>query len=266
MHESTNSEPACPHVVETVTPTLFRPSKLAAGPFLGVQGGVIAAMLARAARASAPEAFHPLSQRTEFLRRVPLVACRISTAVVHRGRRIVSVDATLTDTASTQTYARANAVFVSAVDIELEHSPVERPWGGLVSPERLKSGQSPSPHGEPWLMDALEGRAGPDGAVWFRWKLPLFSDGRASSYELALGPADWTHGIARPGYPGPGPASAWPNSDLTVHLNRMPDGEWLGLLPRGRWSSAGRGIGFSDLFDCHGPFGRVAMGVVLIAK
>jgi hypothetical protein len=49
-------------------------------------------------------------------------------------------------------------------------------------------------------MNAMEARAG-DGIVWFRMNQSII-DGAASLSTVplssVLGPADWTHGIARP--------------------------------------------------------------------
>ncbi len=50
-------------------------------------------------------------------------------------------------------------------------------------------------HGRSWFMDAMEARAS-DDAAWFRLNHPII-DG-AGPFAGVLGPADWTHGIARP--------------------------------------------------------------------
>jgi hypothetical protein len=49
-----------------------------------------------------------------------------------------------------------------------------------------------------------------------------------------------------------------------VHFARAPRGPWIGVRPAARWRRSGLGLGYGDLLDLDGSFGRVAMGVVLI--
>jgi hypothetical protein len=57
---------------------------------------------------------------------------------------------------------------------------------------------------------------------------------------------------------------AFPNSDLSVQFDRAPRGEWIGVRTFTRWRPQGLGIGYGDLLDLDGGFGRVGMGVVLV--
>jgi hypothetical protein len=107
-------------------------------------------------------------------------------------------------------------------------------------------------------MDAMEARAG-DGVAWFRLRHRVI-DG-AGPLSSVLGPADWTHGIARPLEN----AVADPNPNLTVQLFRQPVGEWVGVRAQARWRpAAGLGIGSGTLLDVNGEIGRVSMAVVLV--
>ena len=76
-----------------------------------------------------------------------------------------------------------------------------------------------------------------------------------------LGPADWTHGIARPVQD----VVADPNPNLTVQLFRQPVGGWVGVRAEARWRPAGGlGAGSGVLLDVHGEIGRVSMSVILV--
>ena len=76
-----------------------------------------------------------------------------------------------------------------------------------------------------------------------------------------LGPADWTHGIARPFQD----VVADPNPNLTVQLFRQPEGRWVGIRAEARWRPAGGlGVGSGVLLDIHGEIGRVSMSVILV--
>jgi hypothetical protein len=118
-------------------------------------------------------------------------------------------------------------------------------------------------HGNRWFMDAMEAREG-DGVAWFRLNHAVI-DGAESlpmmPLSSVLGPADWTHGIARPVQD----VVADPNPNLTVHLFRQPVGEWLGIRAQARWRPAGGlGAGGGVLLDVHGEIGRVSMSVILV--
>ena len=109
-------------------------------------------------------------------------------------------------------------------------------------------------------MEAREG----DGVAWFRLNHAVI-DGAESlpmmPLSSVLGPADWTHGIARPVQD----VVADPNPNLTVQLFRQPVGEWLGIRAQARWRPAGGlGAGGGVLLDVHGEIGRVSMSVILV--
>ena len=83
----------------------------------------------------------------------------------------------------------------------------------------------------------------------------------AGPLSSVLGPADWTHGIARPVQN----VVADPNPNLTVQLFRQPVGEWVGVRAETRWRPAGGlGAGSGMLLDVHGEIGRVSMSVILV--
>jgi hypothetical protein len=109
----------------------------------------------------------------------------------------------------------------------------------------------------------MDARAG-DGVAWFRMNDAIIdsagslSKGRLSS---VLGPAGWTHGIARPF----SDVVADPNPNLTVQLFRQPEGRWMGIRAEARWWPAGGvGVGSGVLLDINGEIGRVSMSVILV--
>ncbi|MEH2520727.1 hypothetical protein V1279_006300 [Bradyrhizobium sp. AZCC 1610] len=103
-----------------------------------------------------------------------------------------------------------------------------------------------------------------DGVAWFRMNQAII-DGTGSLSKVplssVLGPADWTHGIARPFQD----MVADPNPNLTVQLFHRPAGEWVGIRAQARWRSAGGvGAGSGVLLDINGKIGRVSMSVILV--
>jgi hypothetical protein len=127
-----------------------------------------------------------------------------------------------------------------------------------VDPSQFPLRSPHAVHGRSWFMDAMEARAG-DDAVWFRLNHPIIEG--AGALSSVLGPADWTHGIARPLQN----VVADPNPNLTVQLFRPPAGAWVGVRAQTRWRpSAGIGTGSGVLLDTHGEIGRVSMSVILV--
>ena len=116
-------------------------------------------------------------------------------------------------------------------------------------------------HGKPWFMDAMEAREG-DGVAWFRLHHAVIDGAGSLPLSSVLGPADWTHGIARPFQN----VVADPNPNLTVQLFRPPSGPWVGV--RAANEVAARRRGWVPAAACcstsHGEIGRVSMSVILV--
>jgi hypothetical protein len=133
-----------------------------------------------------------------------------------------------------------------------------RPVSDAADPTRFPVCTRRAAHGRPWFMEAMEARAG-DGVAWFRMNhASIDGAGSLSKVRLCsvLGPADWTHGIARP----LSDVVADPNPNLTVQLFRQPEGRWIGIRAEAKWRPVGGlGVGSGGLLDIHGEIGRVSM-------
>jgi hypothetical protein len=109
-------------------------------------------------------------------------------------------------------------------------------------------------------MEAMQAREG-EGVAWFRLGHAIIDGAGSLPLSSVLGPADWTHGIARPFQN----VVADPNPNLTVQLFRQPSGPWVGIRAQTRWrSGAGLGTGSGVLLDIHGEIGWVSMSVILV--
>jgi len=239
-------------------PNHWQPSALAAGPFAGLQGGAVASLLTAEVEAIAGERKWgtAVSVTAWFLRPTPMAGLRTRLEVLTDGGRVSVIDNTL--------WAENEDQACATVRVTLSRErAVEVP--GLIDGEATITDPTLFPvrtrkaaHGRPWFMDAMETRVGEDVA-WFRLAQPVI-DG-AGPLSSVLGPADWTHGIARPFQN----VVADPNPNLTVQLFRRPRGEWVGIRAETRWKpDTGCGLGSGTLLDVHGEIGRVSMSVVLL--
>ena len=236
----------------------WQPSALAAGPFAGLQGGAVASLLTAEVEALAEERKWgtAVAATAWFLRPTPMASLRTQLSVLTEGGRVSVVDNTLwavneeAPCATVRvTLSRERAVEIPGFTDQVSEA---------ADPERLPPRKIKAAHGRPWFMDAMEARAG-DGVAWFRLNQAVIEG--AGPLASVLGPADWTHGIARPFQN----VVADPNPNLTVQLFRQPQGAWVGVRAETRWRpSAGLGTGSGTLLDLTGEIGRVSMSVILV--
>jgi hypothetical protein len=243
----------------------WKPSALAAGPFAGLQGGAVASLLTAEieAQATSRKWGTAISASAWFLRPTPMTDLRSELSVVSEGGRVSVVDNTLWPADDDQPCATVRVTLSRerAVEIQdLEVPGFADPVGDTADPTRFPVRTRRAAHGKPWFMDAMEARAG-DGVAWFRLDHAIIEGAGSLPLSSVLGPADWTHGIARPVYN----VVADPNPNLTVQLFRPPSGPWVGVRAETRWRpAAGLGAGSGVLLDIHGEIGRVSMSVILV--
>jgi hypothetical protein len=239
-------------------PHHWQPSALAAGPFAGLQGGAVASLLTAEVEAIAAERKWgtAVSATAWFLRPTPMADLRTQLTVLTEGGRVSVVDNTLWPIGEAQPCATVRVTLSRERAVEVPGLADEA--GEPVDPTRYPRRTRQAAHGRPWFMDAMEARAG-DDVAWFRMNHQVI-DG-AGPLSSVLGPADWTHGIARPLQN----VVADPNPNLTVQLLRPPQGEWVGIRAQTRWRPAtGFGLGSGTLLDVRGEIGRISMSVVLM--
>jgi hypothetical protein len=239
-------------------PNHWQPSALAAGPFAGLQGGAVASLLTAEVEALAEQRKWgtAVSVTAWFLRPTPMANLRTRLAVLTEGGRVSVVDNTLWPDGEDAPCATVRVTLSRERGVDL---PGFADGGGdAFDPLQFPLRTRRAAHGRAWFMDAMEARKG-DDIAWFRLCHEIIEG--AGPLSSVLGPADWTHGIARPLEN----VVADPNPNLTVQLFRPPLGEWLGVRAQTRWKLAtGLGIGSGTLFDVHGEIGRVSMSVVLV--
>jgi hypothetical protein len=245
-------------VFEPLGPHRWQPTPLAAGPFAGLQGGAVASLLTAEVEALAASRNWgtAIASSAWFLRPTPMTELRTALSVVTEGGRVSVIDNTLWPAGEEQPCATVR------VTLSRERA-VEVP--GFVEPVCVRTDPTEFPvrtrraaHGATWFMEAMEARGG-EGVAWFRMKQPVVDN--AGPLSSVLGPADWTHGIARPLQD----VVADPNPNLTVQLFRQPAGEWVGIGAQARWRpGGGLGAGSGVLLDVHGEIGRVSMSVILV--
>ena len=249
---------------------LFRATELTRGPWdPGAQHAGPPAALLGYALEGLPESddFQVGRVTFEILRSVPIAPVRVEARVARPGRRVEMLEAELSDA--------EGEVLMRARGWRLRTTRLELPGEALIAsqppplPEKARStgffptGQEHGYHSAMEIRfvagDFLE--PGP-ATAWLRMRYPLVAGEEPTPLQRTLIAADVGNGIS---------AALdfrrflFINVDLTVHLERMPKGEWIGVdaatLPR----ASGTGTAESTLFDENARLGR-ALQTLLIAE
>jgi len=244
----------------------FVSTNLTRGPWSAEHqhAGPPAALVARAIEALEPDGLLVARFTLEVLRPLPLVPLRVETRMVKSGRRVQLVEASLLGDDDAE-LARASAWRIRPADEPVPEVGLEPPAlpGPETSPE---SALYEPPWGESYFTATewrLAGGAiaapGP-AAVWIRMRVPLVAGEEPSPLARVLVAADSANGIS---WELPWDTHLFVNTDLTVHLARMPEGEWVCLDARSRIGPRGIGLSESVLWDERGWIGRGAQSLLV---
>jgi hypothetical protein len=243
----------------------FVPGPMTRGPWSAQHqhGGPPAALLARQIERRAPETV--LARMTvDFLKPVPIAPLSVKVEVLRAGRKVERVMATLLHEGDAVAHAVAVQVRPQGVDVP---APRERP--DLPLPEPLPRWHFPFfPQGGVSYDTSVDVRIARgvfgSGAVfaWMRQVVPLLPGEAPSPMQRVLVVADSGSGV---GAALDRARFRFVNADLTVHLHRPPDGDWIGLDALTALQPIGLGLTDTRLFDTRGPIGRADQGLVLEA-
>jgi hypothetical protein len=247
----------------------FVPTGWTRGPWSAdaQHAGPPAALLGRAFEALEPaEGFRVARLTVEILRPIPMAPLRVAAEAVLTRRRVQFATATLHD--DDGEVARAGAWRIRASEQQLPDvglGPVEVPL-----PEESADGTWWQPRWRPSYFDAMEWRLaagavlepGP-AAVWMRMRVPLVAGEEPSPLTRVLVVADSANGISwELGFDG----FLFVNTELTVHLVRLPAGEWVCLDARTRIDPEGVGLAQSVLWDERGRLGAGAQSLLVAPR
>jgi len=251
----------------------FTPTEHARGPWdpRALHGGAPAALIARAFERIEPGAELPLARLGfELLKPIPLAPLTLTTRIVRKGRRVQELVAELsTDVGSAgeDLVCRASALRIQPVPAGLPDSGQEPP-AAMPGPEHGKAtqfalnkaaGTSLATTGMEmsWLTDPWD--QGP-GRVWMRLRHRLLPGEQPTPLTRLVATADFGNGVSAA---LPFEDYLFINADLTIHLWRQPQGEWIGLDAHTLLVSGGIGTAESVLHDEHGAVGRAFQTLVV---
>lgn len=247
----------------------FVPSALTIGPWdpKFQHGGPPSALLGRAVeRFGEASEFQVARITIDLLRPIPLAPLRVEVEPVRQGKLVEWLEAKLF--ADDEELARARALRIRRESVAFE-GPNATPLPPPRSPDGVEAFQFPFfsveiAYHRSVEICFVEGQWGEGPAtVWSRLRQPVVAGEEASGIERLLVVADASNGVA-PTLPIT--EFTFVNPDLTVYLNRPPDGEWLGLSARSVPQPNGVGLVQSVLFDRSGEIGRSAQSLLIRAR
>ncbi|HKN56428.1 MAG TPA: thioesterase family protein [Amycolatopsis sp.] len=210
------------------------------------------------------EANHPaeIARVTiEILGPAPVTELSVRSWVERPGRSVELLQAELS--AANRVVARASAWRIAASDTTAIATD-----GGPLLPQPGSVGESPWPKGwQGGYLDAVEWRAVRGGmdapgpaAVWARPRIPLVDGEEPSGLQRLFTVADSGNGVSN----FLDPREWWfINTELTVHLRRPPEGEWIGLDAVTLVGPRGTGTATSILHDGRGPVATGAQALLV---
>jgi Acyl-CoA thioesterase C-terminal domain/Acyl-CoA thioesterase N-terminal domain len=197
----------------------------------------------------------------DILRPVPITRLKVEARVLRPGRSVELVEASLSDDQDELVHARA---------WRIAHGPEIDAVPGEPAPPGPTEGSEEPFFPIPWDVGyhtAMEWRfargaflePGP-ATIWLRMRHPLVPGESPTPLQRVLIAADTGNGAS-----GPFGLSThtFVNTDLSVHLFRHPEGEWVCLDAVSLNDEHGLGLAESALYDERGRVGRGAQTLLV---
>jgi acyl-coenzyme A thioesterase PaaI-like protein len=267
---------------------LFVPTEHARGPWDhgALHGGAPAALIVSEFERIQPGEELPFARLSfEFLRPVPMAPLKLTTRISRPGRRVQALQAALE--ADGVTVCRASALRLVATPERLPElalgqvnaaraQAIGRPLDGQLVHFALDGSDHKSFASSAMEMRFLEGappagelpegdtasRHIPSGAakVWMRLRYPLLADRPLTPLVRLVATSDFGNGVATV---LPFEEYLFINADLTISLDRRPEGEWVALDARTLLHPGGIGWAESVVHDELGAVGRATQALVV---
>lgn len=241
----------------------FVASQLTEGPWQAgaMHGGAPAALVAHVVALVPSLAPMATSRITcEIVRPVPVKKLTVDVAVLREGKRIQIVDVTVRD--ATMTFVHARALRIRMADIPEPTALVAPPAGPDTGPRASFAGMGCPFTDEASDIRFVEGSfhtRGP-GFAWHRLLVDTVGGEEVFPESRAIAAADFGNGISSLFDPK---EVAFINPDLSLHLYRPPDGEWIGIASTSNHAGGGSGLTESSMYDVTGGFGIALQSLYL---
>jgi hypothetical protein len=196
----------------------------------------------------------------EFLRPVPMTALTVQTRQIRPGRRIQLLEVGIDGPDGEVVRATGLRIRRSPTDVPADEAGAPGPGPEQLGPWTRSWSELDAFHSQGVDIRPLDRSSMSPGSVWIRAKVPLLEGEDLTPLQRALAAADFPNGVSLRLDPA---RYLSINPDVTVHLHREPDGEWVHLEARTFASPDGTGVAEGVLSDLRGRFGRSMQSLIL---
>ena len=261
------SEPAGEQAVFVPDGDQLVPTQLAGGPWSpdALHGGAAAGLLARTLEPLVPGGMRVTRLAVDLRGEVPFAPLRATAERVRPGRRVGVVCARLE--AGARVVASATAQLIRTEPVAGVARWVAEPRPHATDPE---AGRRPEWTGveRPGFARAVEftahGQEGTGGHVmWTRLLRPLVAGEAPSPFVRLCALSDFASGS---GNDLDFTRFASINPDLTLHIDRVPEGEWIGIEGSTDIAGDGTGQSLASLYDRRGRVARALASLYVAAR
>jgi hypothetical protein len=241
----------------------FVPTAIAGGPWGSFMSGVfVGGILGHAVERAVigdPD-LQPARLTVDLLRPAAMTPVRIRTEIVRQGRRLVLVEAEMTQSDTDTVVAKASGLFLRKGEqppgtvwtspVAMPHFPAE-PDGPVDDATMLIWTYGKHPDGAGGVGVLAEWQHDGPKFVWVRHAKPLIDGESMTAFTHAAMAGDVASSLTHFGTDG----LYFINADYTVTLSRLPDGPDIGLAALTHSSHGGVATGTAAMFDRRGLIG-----------
>jgi len=238
----------------------YVPDDICRGPWdpNSLHGRVVAGLLAHEIETRHGDpAFHPARLTVDLFRMPPFAPAEVRSSVVRDGNRIRVVDAEFRSGGTA--IARASAVLLRRSenpDGDVWHPKSwDVPLPGALTPPERRGDREPM-----WETRVIDHGFGSvqQKRAWLRENRQLIEGVELTPWVRAAFASDFTNPFANSGSAG----LQFVNADITLYLNRLARGEWLGFEVTSHQSDEGVAVAECAMYDETGPIGRSSVCAV----
>ena len=227
-------------------------------------GGPPSALLARAFERLLAPGFCVTRLTVEFFRPVPVGTVTLEAAPVRSGKSVTWLQGTLSAGGKEVCRASGVAMRTARVAVDLPEPPPTVPGPEASRPFAFPFFQAAEGYHTAMEVRLARGAWGAGAlAAWMRMRVPLLAGELPSPLQRTACAADSGGGVSKVLDID---RFTFMNADLSIHLHRAPEGEWICLDARTIAHAHGIGVAESELCDTRGPVGRAVQGLLIDAR
>jgi hypothetical protein len=245
------------------------PGEKAVGPWATdmLHGRLLAGLAAWAIeRDHGRDGFVPCRLTVDMFRNPPMEPAEVVTTLVRGGGRVRAMDAVVR--MGGVDVSRASALFLATGEHPVDHHIAETPpWDAPPADELAADPANAADVDDEGSFDVVSpADRGFDATgvrqAWVRDRRPLIRGVELTPFVRAALAADLASPLANFGAAG----LDFINADLSLHLGRLPEGEWIGTETAQRIAGDGVSVAVCTLHDHRGPIGTSTVCAVRNAR